>query len=83
MLGAKVRVPTPTGTVTMTVPRHANTGTVLRLKGKGVARPGGGRGDEYVTLKVMLPDKPDPQLTELIGTWAQSQAHNPRKQMGV
>src|SRR5262249_56215935 len=36
VLGGRVSVPTPTGPVTMTVPKWSNTGTVLRLKGKGV-----------------------------------------------
>jgi DnaJ-class molecular chaperone len=58
VLGGKVKVPTPSGAVTMTVPKWSNTGTVLRLKGQGVPKPGGGRGDEYVTLKVMLPERP-------------------------
>ena len=41
--GGKVNVPTPSGTVAMTVPKHANTGTVLRLRGKGVANRAAGR----------------------------------------
>ena len=41
-------------------------GTMLRLKGKGAPGAGGARGDEYVTLKVMLPDKPDPELEQFL-----------------
>ena len=70
VLGGKLRVPTPTGTVTMTIPKWSNTGTKLRLKGKGVLRPNGSRGDEFVTLKIVLPEKPDPELERCI---AQSQ----------
>jgi DnaJ-class molecular chaperone len=69
VLGGKVSVPTPGGPVTMTVPKWSNTGTVLRLKGKGVPRGGGARGDEFVALKVMLPEKPDPELERLIAEW--------------
>src|ERR1700688_4364854 len=69
VLGGKVQVPTPSGPVTMTIPKWANTGRVLRLKGKGVPRPDGSRGDEYVTLKVMLPQKPDPELEKFIAQW--------------
>ena len=69
VLGGKISVPTPAGPVTMTVPKWSNTGTVLRLKGKGVPRTDGASGDEYVTLKVMLPDKPDPDLERLITQW--------------
>jgi DnaJ-class molecular chaperone len=71
VLGARIEVPTVAGNVTLTVPKGANTGTRLRVKGKGVMAPGGrGRGDHYVTFKVMLPDKPDPELAELVEKWA-------------
>jgi DnaJ-class molecular chaperone len=71
VLGAKMEVPTVAGTVSLTVPKGANTGTRLRIKGKGgLARDGRSRGDHYVTLKVMLPDKPDPELVGLIEKWA-------------
>ena len=62
VLGGKVEVPTPTGSVRMTVPKWSNTGAVLRLKGRGVPRVDGSKGDELVTLKIMLPEKPDPEL---------------------
>ena len=39
VLGGQVPVPTPTGTVMMRVPKHSNTGAVLRLQGKGVRTP--------------------------------------------
>ncbi len=74
VLGGKVSVPTPGGPVTMTVPKWSNTGTVLRLKGKGVPRSGGARGDEFVALKVMLPDTPDPELERLIAEWRSAKA---------
>jgi DnaJ-class molecular chaperone len=77
--GGKVRVPTPSGSVTMTVPKWANTGTVLRLKGKGVSRADGSRGDELVTLKVMLPEKPDPALEKFVSEWGG--AYSPRQAM--
>ena len=70
VLGGKVSVPTPSGAVTMTVPKWTNTGKVLRLKGRGVPRADGSKGDEYVTLKVMLPEKPDPELEKLMAQWA-------------
>ena len=69
VLGGKVKVPTPTGRVTMTIPKWANSGRVLRLKGKGVPRPDGTPGDELVRLKVILPEAPDPELERLIAQW--------------
>jgi len=68
VLGGKVEVPTPSGAVTMTVPKWSNNGTVLRLKGRG-APCAGGVGDEYVTLRIMLPEKPDPALEKFVAQW--------------
>jgi DnaJ-class molecular chaperone len=81
VLGGKVNVPTPAGTVAVTVPKGANTGTVLRLKGRGAPRPDGGRGDEYVTLKVVLPEKPDPELQKFVAQWQAANAYNPREKL--
>jgi DnaJ-class molecular chaperone len=78
VLGGRVTVPTPSGPVTMTVPKWSNSGAVLRLKGKG-ARHRGGHGDEYVTLKVMLPDKPDPEIEKLIAQWRAAQSPGTRQ----
>jgi DnaJ-class molecular chaperone len=83
VLGGKVAVPTPTGTVTMTVPKWSNTGTVLRLKGRGVPRANGAAGDEYVTLKIMLPEKRDPALEKLISQWASSKTGDQHQAMGA
>jgi DnaJ-class molecular chaperone len=65
----------------MTVPKHANTGTVLRLKEKGVGRPGGKHGDEFVKLKVMLPDRPDPELDTFLSNWEAGKTYDPRREM--
>jgi len=79
VLGAKLDVPTPTGSVRMTVPKGTNTGRVLRLRGKGVARKDGSRGDEYVTLKIMLPEQLDPEIEEFARRWQAGQKHDPRR----
>jgi DnaJ-class molecular chaperone len=81
VLGGKINVPTPTGSVTMTLPKWSNTGRMLRLKGKGVPRRDGSRGDEYVTLKVMLPDKPDRELEEFVARWRPATSAGPRQEM--
>ena len=81
VLGAEVRVPTTTGAVSMRVPKGANTGCVLRLKGKGVVRPDGSRGDQYVDLKVVLPEKIDPELEAFVTNWNAGKLENPRAGM--
>jgi DnaJ-class molecular chaperone len=77
VLGAKIEVPTPTGPVSMTLPKGVNTGKVMRLRGKGVPRPGGSRGDLYVKLQVVLPER-DPELEAFVRNWSAGRAHNPR-----
>jgi DnaJ-class molecular chaperone len=81
VLGAKLDVPTASGPVRMTVPKGANTGTVLRLKGKGVPRKDGSHGDEYVTLKLVLPQAHDPELEEFARRWQAGQGHDPRRHL--
>jgi DnaJ-class molecular chaperone len=83
VLGAKLDVPTPTGPVRMTVPKGANTGRVLRLRGKGVARRDGSRGDEFVTLKIVLPEQLDPEIEEFARRWQAGQQHDPRRGLEV
>jgi DnaJ-class molecular chaperone len=67
--GAKVTVPTVDGSVAMTVPRGASSGRMLRLRGKGVPRADGTRGDQLVTLRVVLPETPDPDLEAFVAGW--------------
>ncbi len=77
VLGGRVTVPTPSGAVTMTIPAHSNTGTTLRLRGKGV----GGKGDALVTLKVVLPESADPEFDDFLQQWAGKHPYDPRKGM--
>lgn len=79
-LGARIKAPTPTGEVMMTVPKGSNTGAILRLKGKGAPRPGG-HGDELVRLKVMMPPEPDAELEAFLANWKPSQSYDPRRDM--
>jgi DnaJ-class molecular chaperone len=79
VLGGQVRVPSPTGDVTMSVPKGSNTGTTLRLRGKGAPRRGGGSGDELVKLKIVLPKSPDPELESFVSSWGKGKNFNPRE----
>jgi DnaJ-class molecular chaperone len=78
VLGAKVKTPTPSGAVMLSVPKHSNTGAILRLKGKGVRRADGAAGDALVTLKIMLPPLPDAALEDFAETWG-GKGYDPRK----
>jgi DnaJ-class molecular chaperone len=80
VLGARIKTPTPSGSVMLAIPKGSNTGAVLRLKGKGVAHRGG-HGDELVTLKVTLPQQPNPELEAFLSTWAPGPSYDPRREM--
>ena len=55
-LGAEVQVPTIDGKVSYTIPEGTQTGTVFRLKGKGIQKVNSTqRGDQYVTIKIEIP----------------------------
>jgi curved DNA-binding protein len=56
-LGAKVQVPTLDGPVEMTIRPGTQGGQKLRLRGQGPNKRGGGRGDEYVRIKIVIPPK--------------------------
>jgi DnaJ-class molecular chaperone len=81
VLGGKITVPTPTGNVSVTVPRHSDTGALLRLRGKGVpAHAGKPAGDAYVTLKVVIGHVDDDLEQFLQGRASQAEA-DPRQSM--
>src|SRR3569623_2020343 len=80
VLGGKVPVPTLTGTVALSVPAGSNTGSVLRLKGKGIAAHGAEpAGDLYVRLVVTLPEQPDEALKNFASSWAAN--YDPRAKL--
>jgi DnaJ-class molecular chaperone len=63
--GARIQAPTASGPVSLTIPAGANTGMMLRLKGKGVAG-----GDQFVRLTLMLPEgTPDEELKKFVKKW--------------
>lgn len=86
VLGASIKVPTLSGMVAVKVPKNANTGTKLRLKGKGVPHKDGTAGDHYITLSLVLPDQPDEELAAFLQKRADKRAagpFNPRKAKGL
>jgi DnaJ-class molecular chaperone len=81
VLGGPVRVPTVDGPVMLNVPAGSSSGQTLRLKGKGFTGKSGTRGDQLVTIEIMLPAG-DATLT----VWAEdnrARLPNPREKLGV
>lgn len=79
VLGGKVEAPTPDGPVNVSVPRGANSGALLRLKGRGFVNPKGQRGDLVARLIVTLPEIPDPALEKFAEQWRKERPYSPRK----
>jgi len=81
VLGGRVTVPTPSGSVAMAVPKRSDTGTRLRLRGRGIpAHAGRPAGDQYVTLQVALADADD-ALEAFLRGWDPATPGNPRRAM--
>ena len=64
VLGAEVRVDTPEGAVTLTVPPGTQNGRRLRLRGRGLPRGDGSRGDLYAVVRIVVPERPSPAERE-------------------
>ena len=80
-LGGAIDVPTPSGTVSVTVPAGSQTGRKLRLKGRGI--PAAQAGDLYLLLEVVLPPAHDDKARALYETMAREMAFNPRQKLGA
>jgi len=65
VLGASVPVPTLDGAVTMKIPPGSTAGQKLRLRGQGLPREDGGRGDLYAVLEIAVPDRVGPEEKKL------------------
>ena len=67
ILGCELEVPTLDGKVKYTVPEGTQSGTVFRLRGKGIPfLRGSGRGDQYVTVNVVIPKGLTREQRELV-----------------
>ncbi|RME57467.1 MAG: J domain-containing protein [Candidatus Dadabacteria bacterium] len=79
VLGGKIKVPTLDGNVALTIPAGTSSGKKLRLSGKGLPKKGGGKGDQYVEIKIVVPEKPTAKEKELFKKLAEVSSFNPRK----
>lgn len=83
-LGAKIEVPTVSGKAQLRIPPGTQSGQVFRLKEKGApSLRGNTRGDEYVEVKVVLPQIIDEDSKELLRQFAKRNPQNPRVEMGL
>ena len=78
VLGATIEVPTIDGKAEMKVPAGSQSGQRLRLRGQGLNKRGGGRGDLYVRLKVVVPTQPSEREKQLYQELASATQFKPR-----
>jgi curved DNA-binding protein len=81
--GAKVKVPTFDGDVSVKVPAGTQSGTKLRVRGKGVARKGREPGDLYLVFMVHVPTGQSPELQELADRLARFETGDPRANLHI
>ena len=77
-LGAEVQIPTLDGRVSVKIPPGSRAGQKLRVRGKGLPRPGGGEGDLYAVLQVVTPSVLSEREKELYRELQQASSFNPR-----
>jgi DnaJ-class molecular chaperone len=80
-LGATVRVPTLDGQVEMKIPAGTQAGKRLRLRAQGLNKRNGGRGDEYVKVKIVIPPKLTSKEKQLFEKLAAESHFDPRDLM--
>jgi curved DNA-binding protein len=81
-LGAKVQIPTLDGRVTLTIPPGTDSGSKLRLRGKGVPSPSGGTpGDLYVVVQIRVPRDLPPELAKKLEDLAEYEPADLRKEL--
>lgn len=81
VLGAKVTIPTLEGKVALSIPANSNSGSILRLRGKGI-KTQTKTGDLLVKLYIVLPEKPDADLVRFMREWKPA-AQDPRAKAGL
>jgi curved DNA-binding protein len=76
--GAKVKVPTPDGTVTLKVPAHSQSGQMARLKGKGITKKNTPPGDLYAHFQIQLPSTDADDVFRAVQTLDRAFVKDPR-----
>jgi curved DNA-binding protein len=78
VLGATIEVPTIDGKAEMKIPAGAQGGQRMRLRGQGLSKRGGGRGDQYVKLKIVVPTHPSEREKQLYQELTEVSHFDPR-----
>ena len=78
-----MNVPTVAGSVSLKVPPKSQSGSVVRLRGKGVAKRGKTPGDLYVHFEVHIPTEDDAKLAALIEEIGAFQMEDPRAEIAL
>lgn len=81
VLGGKVTAPTIDGPVSVTIPKGASSGRILRLRGRGIASAKADAGDQLVDLRIVLPPVMDDALVGFMESWRKSHRHDPRQSL--
>ncbi|MDQ2951395.1 MAG: J domain-containing protein [Chloroflexota bacterium] len=81
LLGAEVTVPTLKGRVSLRIPPETQNGRTIRLAGQGTPRAGGGFGDMFVTVKIVLPTKLSDEEKGFIKEIAEHHPEDPRRHL--
>lgn len=87
--GAKIRIPTIDGSVLLTIPPGSNGDTIFRLRGKGALAQGltesgdAIRGDQYVSLNIVLPDTADQSFANLVRKWSIRNTYSARDHLDI
>lgn len=78
-LGAKVRVPTLDGTVSLSIAPGTQSGQKLRLRGKGLPKQAGERGDQFAEIRILVPKNLSSRERELFEQMRDVSSFNPRE----
>lgn len=79
--GAKIDVPTPQGTISLSVPPGASSGTRLRIKGHGVRPRNGSPGDLFAEIQIVLPDRLTDEERRQLADISAAHPQNPRAEL--
>ncbi|WP_008309882.1 DnaJ C-terminal domain-containing protein [Leptolyngbya sp. PCC 6406] len=83
VLGGKITVPTPDGSVTMNLPPGVKSGQSLRLRGKGWPSPKGARGDQLVRVVITPPKSLNDQEKALYEQIRDQRTTDPRSHLNL